>query len=63
MFKQFIGFITGDSKPATYADKSNNVSFCESCGEVCSTACRSEAIYERVKEKSSSLQTGGVLRF
>lgn len=62
MLKQLKGLLTV-SKPADKRDKGGVISFCESCGKVCGNGCRSEALLDQAKEKSTSYQTGLTLRF
>lgn len=62
MFQHFIILVAG-SKTSFKPAKSQAVSFCESCGEVCGPNCRSEAILDQAKNKFSSYQTGAMGRF
>ncbi|MBN9392303.1 MAG: hypothetical protein J0I20_29975 [Chloroflexi bacterium] len=62
MFKQIISLVSGGAG-AKETEKAKNTSFCESCGEVCGSSCRSEAILEQTKEKFTSFQSGVTARF
>ena len=62
MLKQLIGLMTA-GKPADKGDKESEITFCESCGDVCGSACRSEALLDRAKVRSISYQTGVISRF
>lgn len=61
MLKQLLGLIA-NNKPALWSDKTVEPTFCESCGEVCGNGCRSEAMLNRAKEKSTSYQGGATFR-
>jgi hypothetical protein len=62
MLKQLIGLMTA-RKPADNRDQESEITFCESCGDVCGKGCRSEALLDRAKARSTSYQTGVISRF
>jgi len=61
MLKQIISLVSR-STLAKEAEEAKNVSFCESCGEVCGANCRTEAILEQAKNKFSFFQSGVTAR-
>lgn len=62
MFKQIIKLVAGNKSTENLA-KGKDISFCESCGEVCNTACRSNSVLSEAKDKYSAFQTGVAGRY
>lgn len=45
------------------SNKSQDVSFCESCSEVCDADCRTTSLLYQAREKYSNYQTGSTGRY
>lgn len=63
MIKQIIRLVTKTKYAVVNEEATQDVTFCEGCGEVCPAACRSEAILNRAKEKYSSYPSAFSGRF
>ncbi len=62
MLQQIINLVSG-VKTSKRIDKTQDISFCETCGEVCGTTCRADSSLSQAKGKYSLYQTGGTGRY
>ena len=62
MLQHIINLVSG-VKTSKKIDKTQGISFCETCGEVCGTTCRADAILSQAKGKYAFYQTGGPGRY